>query len=187
MKTVNVKVKGISPLLINRPDVEAMSQQSVKRQSVGSPEEEFIKKLNLTAEGLLFQPYTHLEGALIESAKKFKVKGNGKATYSKIFGYCVSVDPFEIPHLIQPKDTKKVEHFVTTAVRKDGGRIVIDRPMLKDWELAFDIEYDEEEVPLEVLKDVLENAGRRVGIGDWRPAKKGKFGKFLITEFKEVE
>lgn len=182
MKTIQVTIKGISPLLMNRPDVESMMQQSKKRQSVGTPEEDFKKKQYRTEKGLLYQPYTHLEGCLIESAKKFKVKGNGKATYSKIFGYCVSVEPFEIVHKLQPKG--KVDHFITTAVRKDGGRIVTDRPMFRDWELEFAIEYDEEEVPIEVVKEVLDNGGRRVGIGDWRPAKKGKFGKFMVTKFK---
>lgn len=185
MKEVSVSIQGISPLLMNRPDVEGLAQQSNKRQSVGNPEEAFKHKLYTNDEGLLYQPYTHLEGTMVESAKQFKVKGNGKATYSKIFGYCVSVEPFEIVHKIQPNG--KIEHFVTTAVRKQGGRIVTDRPMLRDWELDFSVQYDEEEVPLEVIKDVLDNAGKRCGIGDWRPAKKGKFGKFIVTQFKEVE
>lgn len=184
MRTIEVSIQGVSPLLFNKPDIESMMQTSEKRQAVGRPDEAFLNKLYRNVEGFVYQPFTHLEGTLVESAKQFKVKGNGKATYSKIFGYCVSVEPMEIIHEIQPNGN--IEHFVTTAVRKQGGRIIVDRPMLRDWKLSFNIEYDEEEVPLQVLKDILDNAGKRVGIGDWRPQKKGKFGKFIVTKFNEL-
>ena len=37
----------------------------------------------------------------------------------------------------------------------------------------------------DVVMEALGIAGRYVGIGDWRPAKKGKFGKFQVVYFKE--
>ena len=36
------------------------------------------------------------------------------------------------------------------------------------------------------MKNILDYGGQYVGIGDWRPEKKGKYGKFIVTSFKEV-
>ena len=47
-------------------------------------------------------------------------------------------------------------------------------------------EIDEEQIEVPVMKELFDIAGRIVGIGDWRPAKKGRFGKFQVTNWKEV-
>ena len=64
------------------------------------------------------------------------------------------------------------------------GRVMRYRPMFRDWKLTFDVEF-EDEISAEVMKEAFEIAGRYVGIGDWRPQKKGKFGKFQVTNFQE--
>jgi hypothetical protein len=43
---------------------------------------------------------------------------------------------------------------------------------------------DEDEMPIETLKEIFDVAGRSVGIGDFRPAKGGPFGRFMITRFE---
>ena len=53
-------------------------------------------------------------------------------------------------------------------------------------ELTFHIIFEDEISPA-VVKESLEIAGKYVGIGDWRPEKKGKFGKFQVTSFKEAK
>lgn len=183
-KRVDVIIKGISPLLMNRPDLMDIDEKSKRRLAgVDKSKEDFEKKKYLNDEGLLFTPDTHLKGALIESGKKAKVKGQGKATYSKIIGYAVLVSPSQIVH-----QSQDVEPYTVLAVNPNTkGRNALTRPMLKEWELSFQIEYDSEEIPAEVLKECLDNAGRRVGIGDWRPQKKGTFGRFMVTKFEEAK
>ena len=39
------------------------------------------------------------------------------------------------------------------------------------------------DMPVEVVKSALDDAGREAGIGDYRP----RFGRFIVTSFKEVE
>jgi len=56
--------------------------------------------------------------------------------------------------------------------------------MLEKWALSFGVEYDDEEIPKSVLKELLDYAGRRVGIGDFRPSTGGPFGRFIITKFE---
>lgn len=184
MKTVKVEIQGISPLLMNRPDLLDLSEKS-KQRLAGKEKlkEEFETKQYRDANGALYSPETHLKGAIMEAGKKIKVKGSGKATYSKIFGYSVFIHPANILH----KRDKLKEHICLAVNPSTKGRIPLCRPMLEEWGLNFEIEYDEDEIPFEVLKDALDIAGKKVGIGDWRPSMKGSYGRFVVTEFKEAK
>jgi hypothetical protein len=63
-----------------------------------------------------------------------------------------------------------------------GSRILRQRPMMREgWELSFTINILEEQLPSEVVRKILEHAGKYVGIGDFRP----RFGRFEVVEFKE--
>jgi hypothetical protein len=59
------------------------------------------------------------------------------------------------------------------------------RPVFKDWELEFDINIGDDQIPIEVIKQALDHAGLYVGIGDFRPGRGGKFGKFMVVRFEE--
>jgi hypothetical protein len=37
-----------------------------------------------------------------------------------------------------------------------------------------------------MLRNIVEEAGRRIGIGDFRLEKKGPFGKFEVTKWKVI-
>ena len=180
MKKYKVEIKGITPLLQNKPEEYGFDEQFVEKKASTDWEKEALKKLYMDSKGTIYQPATHLDRCLIEAGKKIKVKGQGKATYSKLFGSMVSVEEFEIVH-------KNPEYEIFKAlvvIPSTKGRVMRYRPMFKDWALEFHITF-EEEIPPEVVKDALEIAGKYVGIGDWRPEKKGKFGKFQVTKWKE--
>ena len=56
--------------------------------------------------------------------------------------------------------------------------------MFKEWGLKFTV-LAEDEINGATIKEALELAGKYSGLGDWRPEKKGKFGKFQVVSFKE--
>ena len=180
MRKYKVEITGITPLLHNKPEEYGFNEQWVQKKASTDWEAEALKKLYVDSEGRIYQPATHLDRALIEAGKKIKVKGQGKATYSKLFGSMVSVEEFEILH----KKPEYEIHKCLVVIPSTKGRVMRYRPMFKDWVLEFHIEF-EEEIPADVVKEALEIAGKYVGIGDWRPEKKGKFGKFQVTSFKE--
>ena len=180
MKKYKVEITGITPLLQNKPEAYGFDEQWVEKKVSEDWEKEALKKLYVNSNGIIYQPATHLEMSLIEAGKKIKVKGQGKATYSKLFGSMVSIDTLEILHKKQ-----EYEIFKTLVViPSTKGRIMRYRPMFKEWVLEFNITF-EDEIPSEVIKEAFEIAGKYAGIGDWRPQKKGKFGKFQVTKFKE--
>jgi len=180
LKQVEVKIKGITPLLFNR-FLEASIDKKIKKHVGNYDPEKPEQKLYLTADGKIYTPSTHIYGALIDAAKNFQIVGKKKATYSKIFGSSITIEPDEILHKKQ-----KVETFSISAVNPNTrGRMMVHRPMMKEWELEFSVIFNEEDIPSEVLHDVINWAGQYSGIGDWRPNKKGKYGKFIVTGFND--
>ena len=181
MKKYEVEIKGTTPVLMNMPEQYGFDEQWVEKKATTDNDKQALRKLYRLPDGVIYQPATHLERTMMEGAKKLKMKGAGKATYSKIFGSMVSVEPGAIPHVNQ-----EFEIFKTSVViPSTKGRIISYRPMIKDWSLRFEV-LAEDEIPGAVVKEALEIAGRYSGIGDWRPEKKGKFGKFQVTSFHEV-
>jgi len=183
MKTYKVEIEGISPLLMNRPSAMIGDISKDKKAFKDDAEEMANSKLYINSKGELYQPATHLYGSLIEAGKHKKVVGKGKATYSKIVGYAVQINPFEIKHVIQDW-----EIFSILAVNPNTkGRNLLHRPILKQWKLKFEVIFDESEIAPSIMKELFEIAGKVAGIGDWRPAKKGPYGKFHISEWKELK
>ena len=183
MKTYKVTIKGITPLLMNKPSQLIAEKSKDRVRETGTPEE--IAGLKLyELDGKIYQPATHLQGALVEAGKQKKMlgKGSSRATYSKVCGYAVQIEPFEIIH-----KKPKWEVFSILAVNPTTkGRNILHRPMLKDWELDFEVVFDDTQIEVPVMKELFDIAGKIVGIGDWRPAKKGRFGKFQVTSWKEA-
>jgi hypothetical protein len=43
------------------------------------------------------------------------------------------------------------------------------------------LEYDDTLLSEKEVREILDNAGRRVGLLDFRPERKGPFGRFMVT------
>jgi hypothetical protein len=181
MQKYDVEITGTTPLLQNKPAQYGFDVNWVEKYASSDLEKEALKKLYVDNSGRIFQPAIHLERALIEAAKKLKIKGAGKATFSKIFGSMVSVEPAEIFH--------KIDHYeifkCLVVIPATKGRVICYRPKFDKWTLRFFV-LAEDEIPGDAIREALDIAGRYVGIGDWRPEKKGKFGKFQVTLFSKV-
>ena len=182
MKTYKVTIEAASPLLMNRPSTMIGDISKDKKSFKNEPEEMANSKLYINPKGKLYQPSTHLYGSLIEAGKHKKVVGKGKATYSKIVGYAIQIEPFEIEHQIQDW-----EIFSILAVNPNTkGRYLLHRPRLKEWKLNFEVTFDESEIAPVIMRELFDIAGKIAGIGDWRPAKKGFHGKFNVVHWKEA-
>lgn len=170
-KTAKIGIKGIKPLLFNRfPEGEVDSKADDQRD----PKERLY-----LVDGKIYTPSTHIYGALIDAAENFEADKK-KSNYGNLFASSLSVEPEEIIHKIQ-----KWEIFSISVPNKKG-RYMLRRPMLSEWELEFNIVFDESDIPAEVLRNALDWAGRFSGIGDWRPNKGGRYGKFMVTKFEVI-
>jgi hypothetical protein len=128
-------------------------------------------------------PQPNLFRCIIDAGKYFK-NGKSKVTTlkSSIIPACVEVPGVEIP--IKHKEPWTVD---TRAVRipSTGGRILCHRPSFNDWALSFDLVVDTDMMPIKLAREIMDAAGKRIGLGDFRPDCKGPFGKFVVTKWKE--
>lgn len=187
MKAIKIRIEGTTPLLCNRFTDEAqMSATNGNRPATvgdrGSPQEQAEKKLYRDETGELVIPQPNMFRCIIDGGSFFK---NGK---SKITTLKTSLIPscVEIPGVTIPLEHKTEWRVDTRPVRipSTGGRVLCHRPCFEDWSLSFLIDLDESILSEKLLREILDASGKRVGLGDFRPACKGPFGKFVVTHWQ---
>jgi hypothetical protein len=188
MKTISITIQGTTPLLCNRfTDAAQMAASSGNTLSFvgdkGTPQEQAQARLYIGHDNMPMIPQPNLFRCLIDAGKFFK-SGKSKITTQKssLIPACVEIDGVEIP--IEHRELWQVD---TRAVRipSTGGRILCHRPCFHDWRLAFTIKVDSDMISPKLLREIVDAAGRRIGLGDFRPDCKGPFGKFVVTHWEE--
>jgi hypothetical protein len=66
------------------------------------------------------------------------------------------------------------------------GRILRHRPMFNEWSVTFDLQINTDLIDERMVREIVNNAGALVGIGDFRPAKKGPYGRFSIASWEKA-
>ena len=174
MREYNVSIRGIAPLMHERFDPTPSSN---KRRKNYVPQEEAIKKLYRNKEGKIYQPAVHIEGALINAAKNFQMKG--RKSYMDFFKSSVLVLPEEI-FFKEPKDPENYDIDERPVVIQRA-RVLAWRPKWENWAFDFIIRILQEEMIDDVtLKEILDYAGAYEAIGSFRK----KFGRFEVTKFE---
>jgi len=177
---VEVTIEGTTPILFNRFRDVAIEGKSKKRTGAQA-DLDIEDKLYKDEKGKVMLPSVYIKNCIVEAAKQFKIVGKGKSTYSKLVASTIDVMPFYIDF-----ESGKYEVFRISAVNPmTKGRMMTERPKFNKWSASFEIILNDEAVPVSVMNEILEHAGKYVGVGDWRPEKKGMFGKFMITSFKK--
>lgn|SRR5574341_867257 len=188
MYTIQVEITGVAPLIQHRfpmPDLAIMAKGGRKSTGAKDYTEEWRDYFYATGDGQIYQPSSHIEGAMVKAATSFKVTGKRGKSYKDLFSANVFVDPTEIPHGVKVPDEldtdgNKPLYLDMRPVVVSRARVVRIRPTFKPgWKLAFTINVIDDEISAEIVNDVLTLAGKTVGIGDYRP----KFGRFMVTRF----
>lgn len=177
-KIVETRIKGTSALLMNRFPLVPVDGFDKLR-----PDEQVKHSAYLDDEGYLYIPGINIQRCLIAAA--VYSKGKGRSSLQKPVAACVLVEP-EYCHL-QSNGNKVSSYSIDSRAVVNPftkGRIVRHRPRIDEWEVAFSIEYDPLLLKEEELRHVLDDAGLRVGLLDFRPEKKGPFGRFMVTEWR---
>lgn len=179
-KKYDIKIKGTSPLLQNRFAGEETIGKT-KKKTETTKENNVEDTIYKTPKGKIYQPAECIKQALIEAGKAFK---KGRANRSKVFASFVIVEPEAIIHKNQKWETDR-RPVVIPSTR---GRVMRNRARLNEWELKFQAtSLDDNEIDEQLLHDALDYAGHYIGIGDYRPQKKGMYGRFIVSEIKEAK
>jgi len=73
---------------------------------------------------------------------------------------------------------------IRPARNQTGELVVAIRPRFDSWSMRLKLWVDQSEFPLEKARQTFDIAGSRIGVGSFRPEKKGTYGRFQIDEWK---
>ncbi len=186
---IDVTIEGVTPLILHRfTDAAAMKATSGNGKSTigdsnGTPQEQADQSLYRDEDGNLIIPQPNLFKCLIEGGRFFKA-GKSKITTMKssLLPACMAIDPINIPLLHNEPwtvDTRPVR------IPSTGGRILRHRPLFEDWKLQFTVDLDTDIIGKKLYREIVDAAGKRIGLGEFRPDCKGPYGRFKVTEWKE--
>lgn len=185
-KTIEVELKGISPLLVHNGQLanplneftKALKKVTKKRGKTDSDHEEvarleFMGSLYLDDKGRPVIPGECIESMLCDAARKAKLGQQAKAgiicdgNWPIIYNGPKNAEGlWENPHF---RDIRKAKVQKASVMRC--------RPIFREWSLKFTIHYLPDVLNESEIRDMLVTAGRIVGLCDFRP----KFGRFEVA------
>lgn len=168
--TVTCSIEGVSPLLMHRFPLEPIEALEKK-----SPAEQAELAAYRTPESKLYIPGVNINRALVAGATYSK--GKGRATLQKPVAASVIVSPEYC--VLTPQEYVVDSRPIVVPATK--GRVLRHRPRLDQWRCTFEIEYDPDLLTEEQLRRVVDDTGSRVGLLDFRPERKGPFGRFSVV------
>lgn len=172
-----IRIRGTADYLYHRWNVEAVeAKANAAKGSKAKKTDDIESYVYRMDDGGLAIPGEQLRMAIINAAKFRQDPRSPRKSAMDLFKAGVIVIT---PLSPVGKDTWDYEHKCRVVVQRNG--ITRTRPALKaGWEVEFDVQINlPEYISAEILNEVAANAGRLLGLGDFRPT----YGRFQVTNF----
>lgn len=188
---IKITIQGVQPLLMNRFYEEAAERASsgsslhTAAGDKGSPLEQATLKLYTDSQGNPVIPGPNLHRCIYDGGKFFKA-GKKQITTAGESMLCATTRIFQGYIPVVHKDPWRVDTRPIVNPTTKGRRLT-HRPMFDDWQLTFDTWLNEMIIGEKLFRQIVDAAGDRIGLGDFRPARKGPFGRFVVTEWVASE
>ena len=175
---VKVTIEGTTPLIFHRWNVEAVREKaSAAKNSRAKKEDNLESYVYRDERGQICLPGEYFRQSIINAAKYVQDPRSPRKSAMDLFKAGLLILT-ELASLGTDKWDFEDQRRVT--VQRNG--ITRVRPaMHKGWQATFELQIIlPEYIGRDVLGSVMNNAGRLVGIGDFRPT----YGRFLVTQFR---
>ena len=139
-------------------------------------------RCNVDADGHLIIPPMAFKNCIAEAAKylSIQIPGKGKSTYTKHFEAGLMVaEPLRLP-VTKDKVSGEWVHVPSDGRRGGTKRVLKCFPVVPSWEGAVTFYVLDETITPEVFEHHLEQAGKFIGIGRFRPRNNGYYGRFEV-------
>lgn len=176
LKTVKYKFTGVSPILFhNVNSMDLVKPKSMKHSEFEKSPEMFRARLYMEGETLTL-PSRMILGGLKTAAQKSGIRQDGKrSSYASVMRavvFCME------PAIIKQKFSEVETHSEYVSIMK--AKVLRIFPMLKKWEATIEFTFDETQISLEALEEILNYCGSYCGFGDYRP----QYGRFSVSKIK---
>lgn len=185
----NVKITGLTPYMQHRMDDQKLEQwEKNRRHIIERPDvahEDAVRAeyhCYRNQEGKCFIPADQLRMAFINGGGYLKSKvGTKTKSMKSIIAAMFMVNPDEV--LMPDYDVIDKRSAVNRNVK---ARIIVVRPKWTTWSAEFTVEIGEKTITKETITELINTTGNYVGIGSYRPTNNGSFGRFELTELKQL-
>jgi len=178
-----VTIKGMAPLSCSRQHwsefKDGESHEDYERRT-------WREKANYDKDGFVFVPAMALKQAMDLAAKRLAIPdpNNKRANFTKYFvsdvicenNLSIGIHKNEMPEITINANVD--------GVRGSGKRIPRTFPQTQEWGGTTSFLIMEEKIKPEIFEKVLINAGRSIGVGQFRPEKGGLNGRFDIIKIE---
>ena len=186
---IKIHMQGVSPLLCHNGQTadprntyaKAMKAVSSKRKKTDADFDElarleWLAGIYRSADDLVIPDYV-IESAMIAGAKKSKRGPQAKCglffTEHALLEFDGKPDAINDDTLAGMFESGQFTH--TIGVRVGMAKVMRTRPIFRNWSCIAIAQYDPDVLNLRDIEEIAADAGKLVGIGDWRP----KHGRFL--------
>lgn len=172
-QTIVCGITGLSPLLMHAyplVPVEALEKKTPEEQAELAAYREVGGKR-------LYIPSTAMQRALVAGAAYSK--GKGRASLQKPAAACLLIDE---PYLWLPTNDYQID-VRPVVIPATKGRVLRYRPIIDTWKTEFHLNYDDTLLSAKQVRQIVDDTGKNVGILDFRPEKKGPFGRFIVDSW----
>lgn len=192
MKTVNVVITGINPLLIHRFTEQAQQPKTSRKTNIEQVIDTRAVALNAANrrdDGTHYISSFAIVNAMCAAGSNYKMKGSRKSVRF-IVPSAVRVQTSDCTTTILVKGEPAMDSSFEVDARPvtipaTKGRIMRYRPRYENWSMRFELGILDDLLDLPLAQQLLTDAGVQIGIGDFRPEKRGPFGTFRVTSWEE--
>lgn len=175
-------IEGISSLLMHNPRGMESSENKAKvttKQIPAAEEEAERGAYRNELDGTLYLPSIMFRSSLWHGAAYRKI---GKDSARNLIQAAVFSVDSRTP-LIDLDTGEALRdyqiHTVRAVVQTNG--IMRSRPEIERWGCVLRFELDLDFITPEIVAELLNIAGKRAGVGDWRPLRKGPHGRYRAS------
>lgn len=174
-----VEIRGIRPLLMHSCDsMLDETNKTATRSKKYDLKTEAEKALYRDESGRIIVPSFCILSCLREAAKNYQIPGKGKRTFKNYIFAGIKIEPENIPLI---SDDGWSVDLKTVVVNRS--RVVRARPRFDNWGLEFTVEIVDPIITPEVLRQIIEDAGKYNGLLDFRPL----YGLFEVVKFEKAD
>ena len=186
---IRVEITGITPLILDRftnAQLEGKTTEKTTGKGVElSPQHQAKAKLYLYDDGRPYLPAVYLFRSIIDAGRFIKIGKRQLSTRDEtIVPAFLSLVGIDYPIISKEGwrvDARGIVNQTTKA------RVMAYRPIFDDWSVTFCIDLDTTEGKPSTARELVDRAGRAIGIGVMRPSRKGGYGQFKVVHWSVIE
>lgn len=181
-------VEGLRPGILMHRWAEAAEDDTKSTRPVhteyGTSREQAEQVAYRTEDGILYMPGMAFATLLRGAGRRHKQQGTRQSLMYVVPAAVIVTDEIVLLH---DEDCKPIRDFEVDArpvvIPATKGRITRYRPKIEKWRTTVHMDIDTSVLAVATIHQLLEEGGRRIGVGDFRPERGGPYGRFAIVEW----